>query len=180
MSLTNQKIEQVFHQTFTQNHKARLFGGYDEPEYIPAKDDKPAKICYRADYAESALHEVAHWCVAGEARRKLADYGYWYAPDGRNALQQKAFFEVEFRPQALEWLFCSAAGLKFRPSVDNLSLVAGRLPELPEKFIDNMKQAAIDCLQGAKDSRAMQFSNALMQESGCPLILVSEITETVF
>jgi elongation factor P hydroxylase len=56
------------------------------------------------DYLASALHEVAHWCLAGVERRKLEDYGYWYSPDGRSRGEQSAFENVEARPQALEWI----------------------------------------------------------------------------
>ena len=67
-----------------------------------------------------ALHEVAHWCVAGPRRRCLDDYGYWYAPDGRDAAAQAEFLRVEVRPQALEALFCAACNHPFRVSLDNL------------------------------------------------------------
>ena len=47
------------------------------------------------------------------------DYGYWYAPEGRDAAQQAAFLAVEAAPQALESLFCEALEVPFAPSVDN-------------------------------------------------------------
>ena len=47
-----------------------------------------------------------HWCLAGTRRRQRVDYGYWYAPEGRDEAQQAAFFAVEAAPQALESLFC--------------------------------------------------------------------------
>src|SRR5690606_31386666 len=77
------------------------------------------------DYFRSALHEVAHWCVAGAERRTREDYGYWYAPDGRDATQQANFLHVEVMPQALELLFCAACGHDFRVSLDNLDGEAG-------------------------------------------------------
>ena len=58
--------------------------------------------------------------MAGERRRTLPDYGYWYSPDGRDADQQQAFFTVEARPQAIERCFCEAIGIPFSPSVDNV------------------------------------------------------------
>ncbi|HAB08005.1 MAG TPA: ATPase, partial [Alcanivorax sp.] len=79
-----------------------------------------ARIRYTRDYFRSALHEVAHWCVAGPRRRRLDDYGYWYAPDGRDAAAQAEFLRVEVRPQALEALFCAACNHPFRVSLDNL------------------------------------------------------------
>ena len=79
-----------------------------------------AQIISTRDYFSSILHEVSHWCIAGAERRKLVDFGYWYEPDGRNEFQQKEFEQVEVKPQALEWLFTEACGVKFRLSVDNL------------------------------------------------------------
>lgn len=114
-------LEQVFADCFGQRERTRLVGGAEEPLYLPAT--APGgwhEIHYRADYPASALHEVAHWCIAGAARRRLPDYGYWYAPDGRDAATQRAFEAVEARPQGLEWLFAQACGLPFRLSLDNL------------------------------------------------------------
>ncbi len=45
--------------------------------------------CLRTDFFASALHEISHWCVAGKARREQVDFGYWYCPDGRDAMTQK-------------------------------------------------------------------------------------------
>ena len=47
-----------------------LVGGADEPYYEPGS---PNIIYFREDFVRSALHEVAHWCVAGAARRTLPD-----------------------------------------------------------------------------------------------------------
>src|SRR3546814_12851389 len=65
---------------------------------------------------------VAHWCLAGAARRRQDDYGYWYAADGRDLEQQHLFEQVEVKPQALELLFSDVCGLNFCVSVDNLAL----------------------------------------------------------
>jgi elongation factor P hydroxylase len=93
-------------------------GGVGEPFFEPGN---PAQIHFREDFVRSALHEIAHWCVAGKRRRQFPDYGYWYAPDGRTAPQQAAFFTVEARPQAVESIFCDACGIGFSPSVDNVN-----------------------------------------------------------
>ena len=82
--------------------RTRLVGGFDEPFYLAFRADGPAEIRFTRDYTGSALHELAHWCVAGEARRRQDDYGYWYAPDGRTNAQQQQFFQVEVTPQAVE------------------------------------------------------------------------------
>jgi elongation factor P hydroxylase len=72
-------------------------------------------------YYASALHEIAHWCVAGPERRRLEDFGYWYEPDGRSAKVQAEFERVEIRPQAYEWILAQSAGFAFNVSCDNLN-----------------------------------------------------------
>jgi elongation factor P hydroxylase len=114
-------LEAVFHDCFLAAFNTRLCGGASEPLYRPARAGELATIHYREDFAASALHEVAHWCIAGPRRRELEDFGYWYLPDGRNPGQQAAFERVEVRPQALEWHFSLAARLPFRVSIDNLA-----------------------------------------------------------
>ena len=112
------ELERLFRATFFDSHHTVLVGGASEPVYLPGH---PHQICYSHDYFRSALHEIAHWCVAGAARRQQEDYGYWYAPDGRSADQQAEFARVEVYPQALEALFCAACGHDFRVSLDNLN-----------------------------------------------------------
>ena len=107
----------LFNGEFAVSDKTELIGGAAEPYYQPGS---PHRIYFRADYIRSAIHEVAHWCVAGRRRRDLPDYGYWYSPDGRHADQQQAFFAVEARPQAIERCFCEVIGIAFSPSVDNV------------------------------------------------------------
>ena len=97
-----------------------LVRGNGEPEYFPAKDNQPARIEFAHGFFQSALHELSHFFIAGEQRRQLSDFGYWYAPDGRTAAQQQAFERVEIKPQALECLFSLACGRNFRVSQDNL------------------------------------------------------------
>lgn len=93
-----------------------------EPLYLPAGVDCPHhRIVFAHGFFASALHEVAHWCLAGRERRAQIDYGYWYAPDDRDAATQAEFERVEAKPQAIEWAFSAAARFPFRVSVDNLS-----------------------------------------------------------
>jgi len=103
-----------------QSCNTRLVGGFPEPFYRAADGDAPAEIQFTRNYERSALHELAHWCVAGNTRRQHDDYGYWYEPDGRSSEQQKLFFEVEVKPQAIESHFCDALQITFDVSVDNL------------------------------------------------------------
>ena len=115
------RLERVFLACF-EDFNVRLQGGASEPLYQPAKDRGGQHVLfYREDYFASALHEISHWCIAGAKRRQQLDFGYWYTPDGRNADQQKAFEAVEYKPQALEWVFSRACGYRFRLSLDNLS-----------------------------------------------------------
>jgi elongation factor P hydroxylase len=116
------RLERVFNRCFTPQFNTRLLGGYPEPLYRPPTvTGDSGCIAYRDDYFASALHEVAHWCLAGAERRLMVDYGYWYAPDGRDVSQQQAFESVEYKPQALEWLFAGACGYPFKISLDNLT-----------------------------------------------------------
>lgn len=121
------RLERVFARCFSAEWRTRLEGGGAEPLYIASSRpaSRPHRIVYREDYFSSALHEVAHWCLAGAARRRLDDYGYWYEPDGRSPAQQRAFEAVEARPQALEWLFTDACRAAFHLSADNLDGGAG-------------------------------------------------------
>lgn len=118
---SSRRLEELFRECFFEQYHTLLIGGAPEPLYLPETDDQPGKILYTRDYFRSALHEIAHWCVAGPSRRGLEDYGYWYAPDGRNSEQQALFEKVEVYPQALELIFCAACGHDFRVSTDNLS-----------------------------------------------------------
>lgn len=117
--LSNEIIH-VFNNVFSVSEGAVLSGGAAEPFYEPGH---PATIYFREDFERSALHEVAHWCVAGRYRRQLPDYGYWYRADGRDCSRQAAFYAVETHPQAIEQLFCEALDLPFKVSLDNLSVV---------------------------------------------------------
>ena len=113
----------LFNQTFLAQEQTCLVKGQDEPVYLPGKGDgEPHQVIFAHGFFASALHEVAHWCIAGRARRQLVDYGYWYEPDGRSASSQAAFAAVEAKPQALEWCLHKACGHPFVVSLDNLDL----------------------------------------------------------
>lgn len=143
----------LFERCFFAEYHTMLIGGAEEPVYLPSLDSKPHQIVFTRDYFASALHEVAHWCVAGNERRRLPDYGYWYAPDGRSTEQQAEFEQLEIKPQALEWMFSTACTKPFRVSADNLNsrltatdlfkkritqqaqIYCINLPERPARFI---------------------------------------------
>jgi len=117
-----QQLIEIFDRCFADSLNTRLVKGDEEPIYLPADTLIPYhRIVFAHGYYASALHEIAHWCIAGPSRRLLVDFGYWYCPDGRDAPTQRQFEQVEFKPQALEWLFCVAADFPFNVSCDNLS-----------------------------------------------------------
>ena len=101
-------------------YNTRLVGGFPEPFYKAAVNDSQAEVQFTRDFERSALHELAHWCIAGDKRRLVDDYGYWYEPDGRSDEQQETFFKVEVKPQAIEKHFCMALEIPFQISQDNL------------------------------------------------------------
>lgn len=119
------RLERIFNDCFAVRWRTRLQGGADEPYYQPATGSATEHaLFYRSDYFASALHEVAHWSIAGKERRLKPDFGYWYTPDCRSPDQQRAFEVVESKPQALEWIFSRACGYRFQPSADNLELAS--------------------------------------------------------
>lgn len=112
----------LFDNTFYQNYQTRLIRGDDEPIYLPAdKEYHFHRIIFAHGYYASGLHEISHWLIAGEKRRLIEDYGYWYCPDGRTESEQAEFEKVEIKPQAIEWALCMAAGFNFNVSADNLN-----------------------------------------------------------
>jgi elongation factor P hydroxylase len=117
-----QDLINIFNECFALTHNTRLVKGGDEPLYLPANEKQPYHaIFFARGFFSSALHECAHWFIAGEKRRLQEDYGYWYLPDGRSAKQQESFQLAEVKPQAIEWILSIAAGYRFVLSVDNLS-----------------------------------------------------------
>ena len=122
---SSEDIIDIFNQTFYQMHNTKLVSGGNEPLYLPASEEcNHHQIIFTHDYFASALHEIAHWLVAGETRRLQVDYGYWYEPDGRGLQQQAEFETVEILPQAIEWALSVSCGSEFDVSSDNLSGIA--------------------------------------------------------
>ena len=178
--LRAQQLENVFQQCFAKRYRTRLIGGRPEPVYMPAAaGDAYHRIYYREDFFASALHEVAHWCIAGSARRLQADYGYWYAPDGRSPTQQRAFEQVEQQPQAMEWLFSIACGTRFRISVDNLDAASGNSCQLA--FADAVRRTALSYCEQGLPPRGDRFFTALQHffRAGQTLSLAGEVRDIV-
>ncbi len=148
----------LFNTLFRDDYNTLLVGGGCEPVYQPADSgNRFNRIVFTRDYFSSALHEVAHWCIAGEARRKLVDYGYWYAPDGRNHEQQKAFESVEVKPQAIERIFSKAADAAFNVSADNLEGCV----TAEEGFARAVHQQTIEYCSKGLPNRANLFARGL-------------------
>lgn len=159
------RLERVFADCFAKKWRTVLTGGADEPYYQPAANTHESHyLRYRSDFFASALHETAHWCIAGERRLLLADFGYWYAPEGRDMAEQRQFEAVEVKPQALEWLFSLACGYRFCVSVDNLGADGGEYDTTPfkEQVVAQARLWQRDGLPG----RAQVFFAALAQEFG--------------
>ena len=114
-------------------------GGADEPFYQAPKGDTKAIIYFRNNYPRSLLHELSHYCLAGDRRRKFDDFGYWYSPCGRTADEQSLFEKVEARPQGLEKAMCEAIGIEFSPSLDDFS---GK--PASEFFLKKLKESHIE------------------------------------
>ncbi len=156
-------IERVFNAAFARSMNTVLIGGAVEPYYRPADDeDSRHRIFYREDFVASSLHEISHWLVAGTERRLLPDWGYWYAPDGRDAEQQTEFEQAEVKPQALEWLLSIACGIGFRVSLDNLSEHAG----MGEEFKNRVYEQACVNIHDGVSARTQKIYDALVAEFG--------------
>lgn len=157
------RLENVFEALFWQDYQTKLVGGNDEPFYQAANSSVGYNtIFYTKDYFSSALHEIAHWCVAADERRKKDDYGYWYEPDGRNAAQQQLFEQVEIVPQAIERILSCAAGQQFKVSADNLDGNTGA----SANFIHSIhKKTLVYCARGLP-SRAQILAEKLAEDNG--------------
>ncbi len=161
------RIIQLFDTLFLSTHNTCLVSGNNEPEYIPSPDgQQPSRILFSHDYCSSALHEIAHWCLAGEQRRLCHDYGYWYSPDGRTQCQQQQFEQVEIKPQALEWLFSMACGVTFRVSADNLQAGMGASAEFKAGIYQQAHDYCHQGINGQLNHRASQWIKVLSEYYG--------------
>lgn len=161
-------LMRIFNASFEESHNTRLIGGGDEPLYLPAHEEQTCHlIIFRKDYFRSALHECAHWFIAGEERRQKIDYGYWYEPDGRSAEQQARFQQAEVKPQALECILTQATGHPFSISIDNLN----QRESDTSAFADTVQTQVSLYREMGLPSRAAVFRKALLDFYGnqvCP------------
>lgn len=150
-------IAQIFNQCFRSSYATEMKGGADEPHYLPAAGGQYAQLHYREDFAASALHEAAHWCIAGVRRRLMEDFGYAYLTPPRDDQQQLRFFAFEVRNQSLESLFAAAAGNHFDVSADNPTW---DLTEFRAQ-VGAQREATRQWLQSDAGERARTFIEAL-------------------
>ncbi len=151
------QLEVLFKDLFYSSENTILRSGANEPFYQSWVGEQPAVIYSRENFFSSALHEIAHWSIAGQQRRQLDDFGYWYEPDGRNSHQQAEFERVEIKPQALEWLFSLACNHPFNFSADNLNATEGCSTE----FKQQVYQQAKYYLNNGLPARAQLFFDSL-------------------
>lgn len=158
----------LFDECFALNYNTRLVKGGDEPVYLPADEQHPCnQIFFAHGFFSSALHECAHWFIAGEQRRKCIDFGYWYEPDGRTGEQQTLFQQLEVKPQAIEWILSEATGYRFQVSIDNLNGAETNRDEFEQAVY---QQVLIYCRDGLP-KRAEYFRQALCSFYDIPLKL---------
>jgi hypothetical protein len=151
-------IARCFNRTFAQSDHTVLVGGAMAPYYLPANPPHRSVIRYRENFAASALHEVAHWCIAGKSRLRQPDFGYWYVPSPRTPEQSASFLQAECPVQALEMILAEAAGVRFRVSLDDLDLeLSGRR----ESFAAEVAAQAKRWRENGLPPRALRFADAL-------------------
>lgn len=152
-------LQQLFDREFFATYNTRLQRSRDDdPVYLPADENcSYHRILFAHGFFSSALHEVAHWTIAGPERRQQLDFGYWYRPDGRSAAEQQEFEQVEVKPQAIEWMLSRACEFSFQVSIDNL---AGHASD-PATFKQAIHSQVLWYCQYGLPVRAEQFRYAL-------------------
>ena len=156
-ALNHSDVARVFNLVFV-DHKVVMNGGHAEPLYIPSV--RIAEIQYRQDYTASALHEAAHWCIAGQRRRRLKDYGYFYSPPPRTQLDSARFEAAEVEAQSMELLFSEAAGLRFQPSADDVDAPINGLDTFSHRILIRARERR----RLGLPERAQKFVTALLNE----------------
>ena len=158
----------LFDNCFKETYNTRLMSGSDEPIYLPASENCAFhRIVFANGFFSSALHECAHWFIAGEKRRQLIDFGYWYNPDGRTPAQQSLFEKVEIKPQALEWILSVAANYSFRMSLDNLNGISTNSTPFKLAIYEQVK----NYLNNGLPQRAEIFKNVICETYKTPKLM---------
>lgn len=167
VSITREKgvdtLIDIFNRLFLKSYNTELIAGDKEPIYLPADAEHGYnRLIFAHGFFSSALHEIAHWCIAGEARRQRVDFGYWYKPDGRTTEEQALFEQVEVLPQAYEWILSVSANHKFHFSADNLSGECGA----SEEFMRRVHQQVLNLVQQSLPNRLGLLCDALREWRG--------------
>ncbi len=158
MAPTDVMLAEVFNLSFGDTYNVRCLGGFSQPEYLTAMQTQgSAQLRYTRDYAASALHEIAHWCVAGKDRLALNDFGYGYLPPPRDKATQQRFFALEFKVQVLEAWFASGTGVRFVASADNFDCS----DEARNAFAQQITTAVQAYTLADVPPRAQEFTRAL-------------------
>jgi hypothetical protein len=157
---TAARIARVFNREFLEGHRTLMCGGGAEPLYQPAVGSAPARIVFTHDFPASALHEAAHWCLAGPSRRLRRDYGYWYVPGPRDTRQRAAFFAAEATVQALEAIFATACGVRFVVSADDFAAAPTELEAFARRVDEKIAARRV----GGLPARGRRFLDALIAE----------------
>ncbi|MGL5334849.1 MAG: elongation factor P hydroxylase [Enterovibrio sp.] len=167
-----QDLITIFNDLFLEQYETKLELGGDEPIYLPKDEQHPHhRIIFARGFFASALHEIAHWLIAGKERRLLEDFGYWYHPDGRSAAIQAEFEKVEIAPQAIEWILSASCGFKFNVSCDNLN--GDFEPDRPA-FTEKVRQKAREYLELGLPKRTQKLSDALCAFYNRPALSASD------
>lgn len=161
MGLNQARIIEVFNSCFRTAEQTWLIGGANEPWYERAKGDNEARLYCRADYAASALHEVAHWCLATQEQRMRDDFGFTYLAPPRTLAAQRAFFQLELPVQSLESLFADAAGIEFKVSADSFDPSHAKLISEFAGAVACYRTTTEKWLESEAGSRAKLFADAL-------------------
>ena len=143
-------LTKTFHTLFAESDDPTiLLGNAKEPVYLPKNSSNPYnRIYYRDNFLSSALHEICHWTIAGQARRQIVDFGYWYTDQRGSQRMQKSFLKVEIVPQALEWILTSSLDQPFFVSLDSF----GDSELLPD-FRKSVRDKALTFYNGRKPPR---------------------------
>ena len=165
-ALSHSEVAAVFNCTFS-DHSVVMHGEYREPMYIPGMD--VAELRYTLDHTALALHEAAHWCIAGRRRRRNTDYGYFYEPPPRSGMHRVRFEDVDIEAQSVEVLLAEAAGSQFQPSSDDVDVPLFLL----EAFSSRILERARERRQVGLPKRADKFRVALWLERNRTRMLMS-------
>jgi elongation factor P hydroxylase len=158
-------ITRIFNQCFAGSYNTRIVGGADEPLYLPLGLSGQAELHFREDFAASALHEAAHWCIAGAKRRGQRDFGYLYIAPPRSPSQQCRFFAGEVQAQALESVFATACNVQFVLSTDQFGPTAVDCGYFARR-VATTRLAFSRRLAAKPDTCGARFARALAGASG--------------